>query len=94
MAHRAHNVYLQALLVGGIAQCLAVDGQAAVARCPQGIPGAQRPVECRGIDPHEHIAEETCVPLTQPLRDVGYGEKLFLSNCFSSFFDSFNLGLP
>jgi len=48
---------LEALLVGGITQGLAVDGQAAVARCPQGIPGAQRSIECRWIDPHEHIAD-------------------------------------
>jgi hypothetical protein len=59
MTDSAHNVNLMALLVNGIAHCLAINGQSLVLFAMDLIPMLQGAVQFHGINADKHISGST-----------------------------------
>ena len=57
MTDDTHDVHLLALLVDGVAQRLAVDGQRLVGRAVLVVPALERTIELRGVDADEEGAD-------------------------------------
>ena len=58
MADDTHDVGLCAVLIEGVAQGLAVDGQARIVRTVGVVPARERLIQCHRIDADEGIAND------------------------------------